>query len=94
MAKQGQHHKDGNDPDVSRGRNNPRKSTPITTGTPKKRETYRKQEFAHEDPEKLPQDEKPHWYETTPKKLTKKDIVGDSNRTGGDSNASSDTRGH
>jgi hypothetical protein len=36
----------------------------------------------------------PHWYETTPKKLTKKDIVGDSDRTGSDSNASSETRGY
>ena len=40
MAKQGKHTKDGNDRDVSRGHNNPKKSTPLTTGTPKRRETY------------------------------------------------------
>ncbi|HEX4203237.1 MAG TPA: hypothetical protein VHZ51_03365 [Ktedonobacteraceae bacterium] len=37
------------------GRNNPSKSTEITTGPPKKRETYRKQALAHDNPGKPPQ---------------------------------------
>lgn len=94
MPKQGQHKRDGNDPRVSRGHNNPTKSTPITTGTYKKPETYRKQAAAHEDANALPQNAKNEWHESTPKDVTKKDIVGDSNRTGSDSNESSETRGH
>lgn len=93
MAKQGQHNKDGNDPDVSRGHNNPRKSTPITTGTPKKRETYGAQAREHEDPGKRAQDHEPHWYEQTPKRLTKRDIAG-RGRSGSDSNEDSASRGH
>ncbi len=42
----------------SAGRNNPKKSTEITTGTYKEPETYREQAIEHEDPEKLPQDAK------------------------------------
>ena len=40
------------------GRNNPEKSTVITTGTPKKKETYRKQAAEHENPAKTPQEAK------------------------------------
>ena len=40
------------------GRNNPGKSTVITTGTPKKKETYRKQAAEHKDPGKTPQEAK------------------------------------
>jgi hypothetical protein len=94
MAKQGQHKRDGNDPRVSRGHNNPSKSTPITTGTYKKPETYRKQAAEHEDTSALPQYAKNEWHESTPKDVTKKDIVGDSSRSGSDSNANSETRGH
>lgn len=94
MAKQGQHKRDGNDPRVSRGHNNPTKSTPITTGTYKKPETYRKQIAEHEDTDALPQYAKNEWHESTPKDVTKKDIIGDSSRTGSDSNESSGTRGH
>lgn len=93
MPKQGQHNKDGNDPDVSRGHNKPKKSTRITTGTYKKPETYAKQAREHEDPAKQAQEHEPHWYESTPKELSKKDVVGDQ-RTGSDSNESSATRGH
>lgn len=42
----------------SAGRNNPKKSTEITTGTYKKPETYREQALEHENPGKLPQDAK------------------------------------
>jgi hypothetical protein len=84
MAKQGEHHKDGNDEDVARGHNKHRKSTPITTGPYKKPETYREEMYDHEDSGKRAQDHEPHWYHATPKKLTKKDRVGDQ-RTGSDS---------
>lgn len=92
MAKQGQHHNDHNDPDVSRGPNEHEKATPITTGTYKKRETYEAQMRNHEDPDPLPQDKKVHWSEQTPQQLTKKDLVGD-DRSGSRSNESSGTRG-
>ena len=93
MAKQGEHHKDGNDPDVSRGHNEPKKSTPITTGTYKKPETSKKEIEEHKNPGKRAQDHEPHWYESTPKKLSKKDRIGDQ-RTGSDSNESDKTRGY
>lgn len=94
MAKQGQHHNDGNDPDVSRGPNNPSKSQPITTGTYKKPETYKKQAIEHKDTTKQAQDHQPEWHQRTPRKLSKKDRVGDSGRSGSDSNADSGTRGY
>jgi len=37
------------------GRNNPKKSTVITTGTPRKKETVRKEAQEHKDPGKIPQ---------------------------------------
>lgn len=40
------------------GRNKARKSTPITTGTYKKKETYQEQARKHENPAKLPQEAK------------------------------------
>lgn len=45
------------------GRNNPRKSTVITTGTPRTKKTVRKEEIEHKDINKLPQEEKvpPMW---------------------------------
>ncbi len=43
---------------TSAGRNNPRKSTVITTGKPKKQETYHEQAARHENPEPLPQEAK------------------------------------
>ena len=45
------------------GRNNPRKSTVITTGTPRKKETVRKEAIEHKDTAKIPQEEKvpPMW---------------------------------
>ncbi|HEX8997866.1 MAG TPA: hypothetical protein VF812_17700 [Ktedonobacterales bacterium] len=99
MAKQGMHKHDINDPRISRGHNNPEKSTDITTGTPKKRSTTRKQAFAHEDTAKQAQDQKNRWTDDTRMRPThrprvsKKDLVGDQ-RTGSDSNADSGTRGY
>jgi len=43
MAKQGQHNNDQHDYDKSPGPNNPDKSVTVTTGTPKKEETYQRQ---------------------------------------------------
>lgn len=40
------------------GRNNPEKSTPITTGTPKKEETYRREATEHKNSTPVPQHEK------------------------------------
>jgi hypothetical protein len=40
------------------GRNNPRKSTVITTGTPRTKKTLRKEEAEHKDIHKTPQEEK------------------------------------
>jgi hypothetical protein len=42
----------------SAGRNNPKKSTVITTGTYKKPETYREEAIEHKDPYKTAQDER------------------------------------
>jgi hypothetical protein len=50
MPKRGQHKNDAHDPRVSPGPNNPSKSVPITTGTPKKQETYEAQARDHKDP--------------------------------------------
>src|SRR5262245_22729666 len=61
MAKKGQHKNDAHDPRKSPGRNNPTKSVTITTGTPKKRETYTAQAIAHQDPYKEAQAAKAEW---------------------------------
>lgn len=73
MAKQGQHNNDGNDPDVSRGHTKHAKSTPITTGTPKKQSTYERQAREHENTNPLPQDARNAWHEQTPRNLAAKD---------------------
>ena len=59
MSKKGQHNNDVRDQDIARSRNNPKKSMPITTGTYKKPETYKKQAALHQDPGKKPQPAKP-----------------------------------
>src|SRR5947209_19316528 len=40
------------------GRNNPKKSTVITTGTPKRQETYKEQIAEHKPTDKVPQEAK------------------------------------
>ncbi len=100
MAKQGQHNQDINDPDVSRGHNEPRKSVTITTGTYKKRETYTEQALRHEDPGKQAQEARPEWIEDTrdprraenPTRARQGSLH--SGRSGSDSDASRRTRGH
>jgi len=77
MAKQGQHNNDHNDPDVSKGPNNPDKSVEVITGSYKKPETYAKQAHAHQDPGKTAQHAKNEWHEDTHREPSRKDRVGD-----------------
>jgi len=65
MAKQGQHQGDSNDPDKSKGHNNPSKSVTVTTGTPKKRETYNQQAARHEATDRQAQGARNDWNEDT-----------------------------
>lgn len=92
MAKQGQHKHDGNDPDVSKGNNNPDKSVTVTTGTPKKQETYQKQAAEHQANNKPAQAAKNEWDEDTSDDASTEAInakqVGSKERNGSDSNAS------
>jgi len=104
MAKQGQHNKDRRDSDVSRGHNNPDKSMTITTGSPKKKETYAQQAREHKDPAAEAQAQKNEWIDDTrdPRRVERQrgggstraregDLEG--GRTGSDSNAGRRTRG-
>jgi hypothetical protein len=65
MAKQGQHNNDAHDPDKSHGPNNPDKSVTITTGSPKKQETYQQQAREHKATDKPAQAAKREWNEDT-----------------------------
>ncbi len=95
MAKQGQHNKDANDEDVSKGHNNPDKSVTITTGSTKKPETYAKQAAEHKATNKQAQEDKNEWVEDTRVHPTSEDKVFEpKERSGSDSNASSGSRGH
>ncbi len=99
MAKQGQHKHDDHDPRISPGHNKHEKSTPITTGTPKKRETYKKQAALHEDPGKKPPVAKNEWDPDTRHYVTHEAnsaarALDRKERTGSDSNESTETRGH
>jgi hypothetical protein len=99
MAKQGQHRGDGNDPAQHSGRNNPDQSMEITTGTPKKQETYERQARERRDTDPEPQRAKAsdrhdeqREHETDPHRRAREgDITG--GRSGSDSNASRRTRG-
>jgi hypothetical protein len=93
MAKQGMHNNDHQDSDVSRGHNNPDKSTPITTGTYKKHKTYEKQARAHKATNKQAQDQKNEWHHDTHHAPEKIDRLGQQ-RSGSDSNESTGTRGY
>jgi hypothetical protein len=65
MPKRGQHHNDHRDSDVSRGHNNPEKSTPITTGNYKTPETFEEQKATHQPTDKQAQDAKNEWRQDT-----------------------------
>ena len=101
MAKQGQHRHDKRDHRLmpQAGRNNPRKSTPITTGPTKKRNRYAKQVIAHEDTAKQAQDAHAYWEPDTTNFMTHEAdsqvrMLDRKRRSGSDSNADSGTRGH
>ena len=99
MAKQGQHHNDINDESISTSRNNPSKSQVITTGTYKKRATYKKQAALHQDPGKRAQAAKPIAHPDARELLTheansQERALDRTTRSGSDSDASSGTRGH
>ncbi len=94
MAKQGMHKNDRNDPRVSRGHNKPSQSTPITTGTPKKRKTYERQAREHQATNKQAQYAKNEWHDVTPQHLAASDRKSTHRRSGSDSNADSETRGY
>jgi hypothetical protein len=103
MAKQGQHHNDAHDYAKSKGNNNPDKSVTITTGTPKKQESYEQDAFAHKDPHKPAQAKKNDWNEDTRDKPSIEgsprarsgdlSMSGRAQSSGSDSNASNKTRG-
>src|SRR5438309_11279399 len=65
MAKQGQHQNDAHDYDKSKGPNKPDKSVTITTGTPKKQETYKQQAAEHRATNRQAQAAKNEWNEDT-----------------------------
>ena len=103
MAKQGQHRNDAHDPAKSKGNNNPDKSVTITTGTPKKQESYEKDVYAHRDPYGPAQAKKNEWNEDTRDKPSIEgsprarsgdmSMSGRAKGSGSDSNASNKTRG-
>ncbi len=80
------------------GRNNPKKSTVITTGTARKQETVRKEAAEHKDTSKIPQEEKvPATFDPTEGRTQKAESQimteeGES-RSGSDSIASSHRKG-
>jgi hypothetical protein len=63
MAKQGQHRNDIQDSAKSKGPNRPEKSVPITTGTPKKQETYARQAAERKATNRQAQNKHPRWEE-------------------------------
>lgn len=103
MAKQGQHNDDAQDSDKSKGPNNPDKSVTVTTGTPKKQETYQEQAARGENPAKQAQAARNDWNPDTRDKPSNEgstraresDISasGRSDSSGSDSNADKGTRG-
>jgi hypothetical protein len=99
MPKDGQHNDDAHDYDKSKGPNKPDKSVNVTTGTPKKQETYARQAAERDDTGKQAQADRNEWDEDTRDKPTIEDSpraresdIG-SGRSGSDSNASKGTRG-
>jgi hypothetical protein len=99
MPKDGQHNDDAHDYDNSKGPNNPDKSVDVTTGTPKKQETYARQAAERNDPAQQAQADRNKWNEDTRDQPTIEDSpraresdIG-SGRSGSDSNASKGTRG-
>ena len=99
MPKDGQHNDDAHDNDKSKGPNKPDKSVTVTTGTPKKQETYQKQAAECKANNKQAQAARNEWNEDTRDNPTNenspraRDSDIGSGRSGSDSNASNSTRG-
>ena len=95
MAKRGQHEGDAHDQTKSKGHNKPDKSVTITTGSPKKQETYEAQARAHQDPGVQAQAAENDWNEDTRDAPTTAGSPRarqvNSDRSGSDSNAGKDT---
>jgi hypothetical protein len=100
MPKDGQHNNDAHDYDKSKGPNKPSKSVTVTTGTPKKQETYQQQAARHEDTDPQSQAARNEWNEDTRDKPTiensprARDSDIGSGKSGSESNASKGTRGY
>lgn len=101
MAKQGQHKHDRHDHRLmpATGHTNPRKSTPITTGTYKRERTYQAQAREHENPAKPAQQMNNEWDPDTRHFVTheadsRARARGRRTRSGSDSNADAGTRGY
>jgi hypothetical protein len=98
MAKQGQHNNDAHDPDKSKGNNHPDRSQTITTGSYKKQETYEQQAREHKDTSPRAQAATHEWNEDSRAEPTTAGSTRARNprsgRSGSDSNAGRDTRGH
>src|SRR4051794_4793749 len=62
MAKQGQHKNDGFDQTKSQGHNHPDRSQTITTGSPKSKESYERDQHEHRDPHRPAQAAKNEWH--------------------------------
>ena len=80
------------------GRNNPRKGTVITTGTPRKKETVREEAAEHKDTGKMPQEAKvpPMWDPTegrSHKAESQAMTAENEKRSGSDSNANKHRKG-
>jgi hypothetical protein len=100
MPKQGQHNDDAHDYDKSKGPNNPSKSVTVTTGTPKKQETYQQQAAQNRDTDPQPQAARNEWNEDTRDKPTNenspraRDSDIGSGKNGSESNADKGSRGY
>lgn len=101
MPKQGQHKHDKHDHRLmpATGHNNPRESTPITTGSYKKKETRAKQAYAHKSTTKRAQYAKNEWDPDTTHYVTheansRARARDRAKRSGSDSNTDKGTRGY
>ena len=87
MAKQGMHHHDHHDQDVSRGPNKHEQSQTITTGSYKKQGTYKEQALHHKNPAKQAQAAENEWHQAS-NPPSAKDRGKGHRRSGSESNAS------
>jgi len=79
MAKQGQHKNDGFDQTKSQGHNHPDRSQTITTGSPKKQESYERDAREHRDPNRQAQADRNDWHSERADPPSHKDQTGSPN---------------